>query len=66
MDRFQNLGVIKNDANYDSLKLDSFLETIDELRRKVVWEKAPIIDLFNHMIPNFKHKETGKDLEGKM
>jgi FlaA1/EpsC-like NDP-sugar epimerase len=66
MDLFQNLGIIKNKANYDSSKLDSFLETIDELQRKVVWEKAPIIDLFNQTIPNFKHKETGKDLEGKM
>ena len=66
MDRFQNLGVIKNEASFSSDMLDNFLEVIHELRTQVVWEKAPIVNLFNEMIPDFDHKETGKYLDGRM
>jgi UDP-N-acetylglucosamine 4,6-dehydratase len=65
-DRFKNLGVIKNEANFSSDMLDNFLEVIHELRTQTVWEKAPIVDLFNEMIPDFDHKETGKYLDGRM
>jgi FlaA1/EpsC-like NDP-sugar epimerase len=66
MNRFQNLGVIKNEANFSSDMLDNFLEVIHELRAQTVWEKTPIVDLFNEMIPDFDHKETGKYLDGRM
>ena len=66
MDRFQNLGVIKNEANFSSDMLDNFLEVIHKLRTQTVWEKAPIVDLFNEIIPDFDHKETGKYLDGRM
>lgn len=66
MDRFHNLGVIKNKSNYNSYMLDNFLEVINDLRSKRVWEKKPIVDLFNEMIPDFDHKETGKYLDGRM
>ena len=29
-------------------------------------DKILSIDLFNYMIPNFNHKETGKFLDGRM
>ena len=66
MNQFTNLWVIKNEANFSSVMLDKFLEVIYELRAQTVWEKAPIVDLFNEMIPDFDHKETGKYLDGKM
>jgi len=66
MGRFQNLGVIKNEANFSSDMLDNFLEVIHDIRAQTVWEKAPIVDLFNEMIPDFDHKETGKYLDGRM
>jgi FlaA1/EpsC-like NDP-sugar epimerase len=66
MDRFQNLGVIKSEGNFRSDMLDNFLEVIHDLRAQTVWEKAPIVDLFNEMIPDFDHKETGKYLDGRM
>ncbi len=66
LDRFKNLGVIKNEANYSSNILDDFLEVIHGLRAQTVWEKAPIVELFNKMIPDFDHKETGKYLDGRM
>jgi len=66
MNRFMNLGVIKNEANFDDNLLDNFLEVINELRNKQVWEKSPIVELFNEMIPEFNHNETGKYLDGRM
>ena len=66
MNQFKNLGVIKNEANFSSNMLDNFLEVIYDLRAQKVWEKAPIVDLFNEMIPDFDHKETGKYLDGRM
>ena len=66
MEKFENLGVIKNEANYSSYKLDNFLEAIQLIRKKTFWKKAQIVDLFNEMIPDFDHKETGKYLDGRM
>jgi FlaA1/EpsC-like NDP-sugar epimerase len=66
MKRFQNLGVIKNEAKFSSDMLDNFLKAIQELRAQTVWEKAPLVDLFNEIIPDFDHKETGKYLDGRM
>jgi len=66
MNRFQHLGVIKNRAVFDSDLLDNFLEVIGKLQNQSVWEKAPIVNLFNEMVPDFDHKETGKYLDGRM
>ena len=60
MKRFHNLGVIKNDMQFNLALLDEFVETIDILRSSKAWKKSSIIDLFNRMIPEFDHKETGK------
>ncbi len=66
MNRFENLGIIKNELNIEHSKLTMFENRINEMRAKGVWEKTAIVDLFNEMIPNFDHKETGKYLDSKM
>ena len=66
MNQFKNIGVIKNEAIFSSTMLDNFLEVIYDLRDQKIWEKSPIVDLFNEMIPDFDHKETGKYLDGRM
>jgi len=65
-DRFENLGVIKNEAIFDNEKLDYFTYKIDKMRKKGSWDKKELVDLFNFMIPNFNHKETGKYLDNRM
>lgn len=66
MRRFTNIGIIKNqEFNYDD-KLDLFSYSINEMVTKRNWTKQQIIDLFKLMIPNFNHKETGKNLDAKM
>lgn len=66
MERFENLGVIKNEANFDAALLNEFENTIREFKEKRAWKKEQIIELFFKMIPDFGHKETGKYLDGKM
>ena len=66
MERFEALGVIKNDPEYDEAKLEHFLSTVDRLRAQPTWDKPELVELFNFMIPEFQHKETGKYLDGRM
>jgi len=66
MDRFENIGVIKNEAHFDTNLLNSFIEEISELRTQQVWDKTSIVDLFIKLVPEFHHKETGKYLDGRM
>lgn len=66
MGKFDAVGIIKNGPDYDEQKLQLFTDTIHTLRQKGVWSRADLIELFNRMIPEFNHKETGKFLDGKM
>jgi FlaA1/EpsC-like NDP-sugar epimerase len=66
MNRFQKLGIIKNDLNVDHKKLEFFEKTIKDIKNQKIWSKEPIVDLFFEMIPSFGHKETGKYLDSKM
>lgn len=66
MKRFENLGVIKNEANFDQAKLENFTYEIVRMKVALQWSKEEIVDLFHNMIPNFGHKETGKYLDSKM
>lgn len=66
MARFTNLGVIKNQADYDPQLLQHFETTIGQLLEQKIWNKEQIVKLFFEMLPDFGHKETGKYLDGKM
>ncbi|EHU1255096.1 UDP-N-acetylglucosamine 4,6-dehydratase [Acinetobacter baumannii] len=66
MQRFNNLGVIKNELNVEEDKLHVFEEKIHAMLSNKQWNKEEIVDLFNYMMPNFGHKETGLYLDGKM
>ena len=66
MQRFENIGVIKNEPIFDKDKLDYFIEKIDEIKNKDLWSRDEIIKLFFKMIPEFEHKETGKFLDSRM
>jgi FlaA1/EpsC-like NDP-sugar epimerase len=66
MDRFTSIGIIKNEAVYDEKKLEYFVTSVHNFREKGKWNRSELIDLFNGIIPEFNHKETGKFLDGKM
>ncbi|ENB7662523.1 UDP-N-acetylglucosamine 4,6-dehydratase [Enterobacter cloacae] len=66
MQRFNNLGIIKNEPLYDPALLSHFEERIEEMITSLEWNKDDIVKLFFEMIPDFGHKETGKYLDSKM
>jgi FlaA1/EpsC-like NDP-sugar epimerase len=65
MNRFGSIGIIKNEALYDDEKSSVFADTI-QLMRTGTWTRPELIELFNRILPDFNHKETGKFLDKKM
>ena len=66
MERFETVGVIKNQPDFDESKLDDFMDGIEALRKKGTWTKDDIVKLYFGLLPEFAHKETGKYLDQRM
>ena len=66
MDRFENLGIIINNLNFDEDKLNNFQNTINAFRLSFEWDKKKIINEFSKIIPDFKYHDNNKYLDGKM
>ncbi|HFW3112047.1 TPA: UDP-N-acetylglucosamine 4,6-dehydratase [Salmonella enterica subsp. diarizonae serovar 61:r:-] len=66
MDRFDNLGIIQNELDYDESLLAHFEQEIIRMTTALEWTKNDIVKLFFEMIPDFCHKESGKYLDSKM
>ncbi len=66
LDRFKNIGVIKNESAYDPVKLHYFSKRITEMKRTRTWDRAALIDLISETIPDFDHLERNKFLDEKM
>ena len=66
MERYHNLGVIKNKPDFKQEELEYFTQTIAHLKASGQWTKKDLVDLFYNLIPDFGHKETGKNLDSKM
>ena len=66
MDRFNSLGIIKNEALYEEDKLNSFTSLIGNLKIKKEWNKDDLLNGFFAILPDFEHKEMGKYLDSKM
>ena len=66
MERFQEVGVIKNNADFNEQHLDAFENGIMSLRESRSWDKEHILSLFFKVLPDFAHQETGKYLDQRM
>lgn len=66
MDRFEDLGVIKNELEYDEDQLNNFEDAIEQLKSSMGWDKKSIVNEFFKMIPKFGYHDNGKYLDGKM
>jgi len=66
MERFENIGLIKNELDFDGALLNEFEVCIKGLKNKQEWNKEQIVEMFFKMIPEFSYKDTGKYLDGKM
>lgn len=66
MERFETVGVIRNQPEFDEAELDKFMNGIEALREKGTWDKEDIVKLYFSLLPEFAHKETGKYLDQRM
>ncbi|MDA7589396.1 UDP-N-acetylglucosamine 4,6-dehydratase [Porticoccaceae bacterium] len=66
MDRFETVGVIRNQPEFDEAKLNQFMNGIESLRAEGTWTKDDIVKLYFCLLPEFAHKETGKYLDQRM
>ena len=64
--RFENLGIVNSELGFNAERLEYFEETIQQAMKDLSWSKDQLVDLFNELLPNFGHKETGKYLDAKM
>jgi FlaA1/EpsC-like NDP-sugar epimerase len=63
---FAQLGVIKNATRRTPEELDAIIKDVKALLMHGNVEKTQIVRLLEHYLPNFKHIETGKNLDQKM
>lgn len=66
MQRFTKLGIIKNAPQQHSDQLQYFADSINAFKQARQWDKATLVSLFQQMLPQFGHKETGRYLDSKM
>lgn len=66
LDRFRSIGVIRNAPNFDTNKLDDFVDGIELLRTRGTWDKKDILNLFFDLLPEFSHFEKGRYLDDRM
>ena len=64
--RFQALGVIVGKEIPDRKKLEELCDKLEQEFANLKTSKEKFIDILEDYLPNFKHIETGKSLDGKM
>jgi len=65
-DRFSGIGIIKNEPVFNEEKLNYFMNEIEKMKKTLNWNKKEIVELFEYMLPEFRHLERGKYLDEKM
>lgn len=66
LNRFQGIGIIKNNANPKQRELNYFLDQISKMRKENKWQKTEMVSLFQELIPEMNYLDTGKYLDSKM
>jgi FlaA1/EpsC-like NDP-sugar epimerase len=66
MNKFKNLGVIKNKLEYNEIQLNNFEDAMTQIKQRSSWNKKSIVNEFFKMIPEFEYYDNGKYLDGKM
>ena len=66
MQRFREIGVIKNPCDPHQASRDHFRREIARIRDRGAWTREELIRLFQAVLPEFQHLETGKFLDDRM
>ena len=64
--KFEEIGVVKSQFEYDWNLLQGFEESIETIRNSGKWTKEDLVLLFEKVLPEFVHLEKGKYLNDKM
>lgn len=64
--RFTDIGIIVNEGLYDDERLTNFEKKINEFLQTGVWNKVDLLELFENVLPEFTHLDTGKYLDNRM
>ena len=66
LDRFNSIGIINNKSNKEEANLTLFVNKIKELKVNKKWSKQQLVEIFEQILPDFKHIEKGKNLDQRM
>ena len=67
LDSYQGIGVIKNQADFDSEALKRFELKILEIKElSAPWDKEEIVEAYLAVLPELSHEERGKYLDARM
>ena len=66
LNKYIDIGVVKNKLKVDEDLLDAFLVNIKELNSINNWKKEDVVKIFQECLPDFLHEEKGKYLDEKM
>ncbi len=66
LDRYLNIGIVKNSNLEMKEHLETFLDDIYNLKNNKTWTKKEILKTFKNILPDFSHEEKGKYLDEKM
>ena len=66
MERFPNLGVIKNPKSRSFEEIDDLFIKLNSVFLQENLTKSKIVSVIKEFLPNFAHIETGKSLDQKM
>lgn len=67
LESFQEIGVIKNQADFDLEALERFERKITEIKgSKNLWDKKEIVAAYLGLLPELTHEEKGKYLDARM
>jgi FlaA1/EpsC-like NDP-sugar epimerase len=64
--RFENFGIVKNEAEFDVQKLKGFEIAYNSWKEKGHWTKQEIIDAYREILPELSYEDKGKFLDQKM
>ena len=66
MERFSALGVVEETNRCSMPEINSFFDKLESIFAKNDFTKAEVVESIKKFIPNFEHKENGKNLDQKM
>ena len=66
MERFSALGVVEETNRCSMPEINSFFDKLESIFARNDFTKAEVVESIKKFIPNFEHKEKGKNLDQKM